>query len=696
MTRRVFHTFIIFLGLSTTCRAMANTVDAQCTHDTYAHVPSQPRVASAAAPPCLEGQGVWETFDQRKLWTTLRWYANYSDFNSFRGYEFYPKRYLDYNSAYQVLFSDRSSQGPKKMEGTTVGLRSCHIEVKDGSKWSVQKVGPFRSTGGYDWWQVSWSDLGQFTDILKEHPSGVYLLSTFFRPVNARGEDLGYPPIHIHHVHVSRVGRSIKFRNDYNADFQYAVSEWLFEGHGDYQCHDADGGMSCFYEELDGYGKLIDFPLHIEGEFNDVRPVASEPMEWWIEVSFRWIPASKVSSSRTKPVSVHIFGGRGTNDFSIQQSLVLTWDMKFDQPYLFWYSGHMVTGGDLLVNKLHAHSRSFKSAFFFSATPRDLGLQDARFQPMIVKKGSGKVNYGTAMKAAGFESQGQFEDFLFHNLIKAIHAYDIACAGPKSSRSNPLCSRPRPALICQSWKDDEEVDGWVFDRRPPTCCKDWSFLKDEAYIAVGIYGWDGRPNLPIGSNTIPPFFPEHLSWIMRYVRADGKSSVTSSHSGTLGVERRHGVVQFVSDSVPVGRKQWSNYLRGNADELGSKPISYKIIGSAPDDSHLLELPRAERHAVLAQLTTADHSPWPDEMYHFRMTLLVPLLVTGAAMCICFYRGKQPSQEGPCVAISPSLRSKCLWYHASLVPCVVLPLVIANSFGHKRHMKRAKEQTGRAS
>mmetsp|Transcript_105640 Transcript_105640/g.235858 ORF Transcript_105640/g.235858 Transcript_105640/m.235858 type:complete len:679 (+) Transcript_105640:1-2037(+) len=667
MTRRVFHTFIIFLGLSTTCRAMANTVDAQCTHDTYAHVPSQPRVASAAAPPCLEGQGVWETFDQRKLWTTLRWYANYSDFNSFRGYEFYPKRYLDYNSAYQVLFSDRSSQGPKKMEGTTVGLRSCHIEVKDGSKWSVQKVGPFRSTGGYDWWQVSWSDLGQFTDILKEHPSGVYLLSTFFRPVNARGEDLGYPPIHIHHVHVSRVGRSIKFRNDYNADFQYAVSEWLFEGHGDYQCHDADGGMSCFYEELDGYGKLIDFPLHIEGEFNDVRPVASEPMEWWIEVSFRWIPASKVSSSRTKPVSVHIFGGRGTNDFSIQQSLVLTWDMKFDQPYLFWYSGHMVTGGDLLVNKLHAHSRSFKSAFFFSATPRDLGLQDARFQPMIVKKGSGKVNYGTAMKAAGFESQGQFEDFLFHNLIKAIHAYDIACAGPKSSRSNPLCSRPRPALICQGWKGDEEVDGVVYDRRPPTCCKDWSFVKDEPYVTVGIYEWDGRPLYPLSSNAMPSTYPQHLGWMLRYVRADGKASVTDSLGVTM--EGEH------------------------------EPRS----GADGNDAHLVEVPQAEsrqqqvpRHAVLLQLPNVDYARRPAEMMHHALiTLIAPVLVTAATMCICFsYRGKQLSQEGPRVVISPSLRARCFWHHASLVPCVVIPLVLAKAaMESKCHTNRARQQTG---
>jgi len=317
---------------------------------------------------------------------------------------------------------------------------------------------------------------------------------------------------------------------------------------------------------------------------------------------------------------------------------------------------------------LHAHSRGFNSGFLFAATHQDLGLQDARFLPVYVKTIPGEdLNYGVAMKAAGFESQAQFEDYLFRNLNKASLAYDRICAGPGSNRSNPLCSRSRPGLICQGWKGDEEVDGWVFDRRPPTCCKDWSFVKDEPYVAVGIFEWDGRPTYPIGTTTFPSPYPQHLSWMMRYVRADGKVTVT----GSVGEPRKDGKPE----------------MRSGADGKGCNMVELPQVETPP--RHI------PQHPVLVQLPNVDFAPGPAEMHHALITLVAPLLVTAAVMLICFScRWKKPSQQGPRVAISPSLSSKCLWYHASLVPCVVIPLALASSFGRKDHTKR--DGTYRAS
>ena len=68
--------------------------------------------------------------------------------------------------------------------------------------WHTQKVGPFTSTGGYDWWSLSWHDPGFLTERIKAQGK-VGLAATFSGPVNAAGDDVvPYPPMHQHHVHI--------------------------------------------------------------------------------------------------------------------------------------------------------------------------------------------------------------------------------------------------------------------------------------------------------------------------------------------------------------------------------------------------------------------------------------------------------------------------------------------------------------
>jgi hypothetical protein len=93
----------------------------------------------------------------------------------------------------------------------------------------------------------------------------------------------------------------------------------VFEHHGDYQCTGVpDGpqatyagdssnpgtphrgvtsaGMDCLTESIpDGYGKLITFPLGLEGDINDVRPPNSTVLEWYYQLSARWVPKLECS-----------------------------------------------------------------------------------------------------------------------------------------------------------------------------------------------------------------------------------------------------------------------------------------------------------------------------------------------------------------------------------------------------------------
>lgn len=75
----------------------------------------------------------------------------------------------------------------------------------------------------------------------------------------------------------------------------------IFEHHGDYQCTgvndgdpahpEASAGLDCLTESLpDGYGKLITRPLGLEGDINDARAPNSTVLEWYYQLSARWVP----------------------------------------------------------------------------------------------------------------------------------------------------------------------------------------------------------------------------------------------------------------------------------------------------------------------------------------------------------------------------------------------------------------------
>eukprot|EP00968_Pinguiococcus_pyrenoidosus_P028354 scaffold7789_cov200-Pinguiococcus_pyrenoidosus.AAC.1 len=151
------------------------------------------------------------------------------------------------------------------------------------------------ASGNYDWWQFAWDNLLESGDLVEQYPSGFYVLNHFSGAVDPEGETLGFPPIHIHHVH----GVPGK-RNSMRADVSgciigraecVGILAVVFEQHGDYECRKEDGGVRCLLEDLpDGYAKLVTTPMTINGELNDVRAPDSEVLEWYYQVAMRYIP----------------------------------------------------------------------------------------------------------------------------------------------------------------------------------------------------------------------------------------------------------------------------------------------------------------------------------------------------------------------------------------------------------------------
>eukprot|EP00924_Labyrinthula_sp_SR-Ha-C_P010825 augustus_masked-scaffold_35-processed-gene-2.61-mRNA-1 protein AED:1.00 eAED:1.00 QI:0/-1/0/0/-1/1/1/0/776 len=59
----------------------------------------------------------------------------------------------------------------------------------------IERHGPFKSTGKYDWNSVT-------RTLAKQEYLNQAILGTFFQPVFENGTTISYPPIHVHHTHV--------------------------------------------------------------------------------------------------------------------------------------------------------------------------------------------------------------------------------------------------------------------------------------------------------------------------------------------------------------------------------------------------------------------------------------------------------------------------------------------------------------
>lgn len=72
-----------------------------------------------------------------------------------------------------------------------------------------------------------------------------------------------------------------------------------------------------------------------------------------------------------------------------------------------------------------------------------------------------------------------------------------------------------PRAICHAIESTEEVDGFHYDRREPTCCVPWTFQKGDIFTVVGFNKIvTERGTGPHQGNrlSIPPTFPGHIGW----------------------------------------------------------------------------------------------------------------------------------------------------------------------------------------
>lgn len=111
-------------------------------------------------------------------------YRSNSAYNLFNGFDLTGHNHGNYFGSfiYWPLFNHT-----KVIKGG-LSVSFCEEGEEDGSAWHVQRIGPLTSMGGYDWWQMSASDVGNLSQVLHTHKR-IYLLENYMGAVTAAGQD---------------------------------------------------------------------------------------------------------------------------------------------------------------------------------------------------------------------------------------------------------------------------------------------------------------------------------------------------------------------------------------------------------------------------------------------------------------------------------------------------------------------------
>jgi len=394
---------------------------------------------------------------------------------------------------------------PFRLSRSTFNLTHSSCEGQDG--WHYERVGPFQSQGGYDWWSVYWNDFGGFRQRL-ERGNLDGIIAHVSAPVDRRNRMISLPPIHVHHVHVTpslglhnriELIPECAFRGRHCLD-----ASMLIQHHGDAQCDD-DGRYDCMGDDYMGGIKEVRAPLSVFGHFNDVRPIGSDVMEWYYLIGVRVTEyESEFAKTHWTPLSEHAFGQPGTFVPWQLQSYVVTLPIPRQVCTAFYEVLYMPFPGTLWRFQVHAHQAMFLGSDLFAGGISSLGLDRLSWE-------------------GAWTNITTLRQFVQTNV-------------------------PAGSWKCTSDRNTIVVGDKEFDRRTKVHCDPWTFAAGDAITVVsyngpsqakssfeGMKGGLGRGGgTPLEHNTL---FPQHVSWFLEYYATDDRSHYTYS----WGSKAEHGM-----------------------------------------------------------------------------------------------------------------------------------------------------------
>jgi len=418
-------------------------------------------------PPSFDGFCTFNSSTLSDGWPsfTLAHYNNNTSYDEYQGYLLTPNHPHVYVSA-----------------ASRVSLMHefCKHNLPDGSTWNVQRVGPFRSTGCYDWWQMSGHNLLRLKEDVDRHKS-MFLIESFQSAVDTSGKPLPYPPLHLHHIHITPDLWGMRWV-DGNKHWE------IYERHGEWD-YGAQGGSEA---EPEGYGRQINFPLNVDAELNDARSCDSPPLEWFIQFALRWVPGSK----SLLPVS-HL---EMTNPRIPSQKHQLEDEAYFFvRPYekiVSWYSGSFPidVGGALLYVKTHVHENAWLKGRLLKGNLEANGLGVPPFSNAGKVEGTFSEPFQVPLTSTAFSSFEHLDAYLEHNAHQCVFQRNLAY-----------------------------IDGFCYDRAPSSNCSEWFIAPASEFTAINFIHYTyGRSRCRLEpwlqNATVPKAFPMHTQYFIAYAR----------------------------------------------------------------------------------------------------------------------------------------------------------------------------------
>lgn len=336
--------------------------------------------------------------------------------------------------------------------GPALKSYSCRITQADGTEFRMRRLGPFLSNGGFDWHKMKLQDPYNLRP--QAHQGSTIRVTGFMAiPVSDSGEILGNPPIHIHHANLGP---------NRNRSSLTRLSQW----HGDSQCSESAGGTACYVTALPpGFGFPVSDALRLDVDFNDMRPLQSPDLEFWLETSI------SIAAPHTKiqDVGTVILGVPFTMRWWRTSDFQRLYYIPSQEPSALWVTGRMPTSGTFVPGgKLEIHQYMLDEAWVFTGvTPEDLGLNLEVWQlqkPWLpwVPSENGLVNSSKAMTA-----------------LKARVVQHFQQAAKRCKEDSACKTLPTRmwTLNRTTFEDGEE-------RQMPWPAKTWSFEQGDQFTTV--------------------------------------------------------------------------------------------------------------------------------------------------------------------------------------------------------------------
>lgn len=350
-------------------------------------------------------------------------------------------------------------------------------------------IGPFTSTGGFDWW--AFNATLDTSALPAEAAVGSWAFTFHAGAPSETGEasaQLLLPPLHNHHTKFGVGSGGLAEHTEIAGDVARACPP------SDLACQAYDLAASNHYKILPLDGASI---LSL---YNDVRPAGSSPLVWHLRLTLTFESLQTAAARSMRPVELMSVAAPARLD-----SWFGTLNVPKSQDALVAFEGRWPVSGTFVgwkrSGRHHAHAAIFHYAFLIDAPASELGLRETRFAS------SNGCDPPTA-RAAGFTSNAAMLGYL--------------------RRQCPSCFAER--LLCWANETLEVIDGVAYDRLPTMRCREdrMPFVQNVSYTSLTFTGPRTETFSPEPASTRfaagvanEDAFPMHSTWNLYYELASG-------------------------------------------------------------------------------------------------------------------------------------------------------------------------------